>query len=247
MAETSPRPLRLVLWAAAFALAGLALPALAQEDSTARYDVRVLGIKVGDISLRAVTGGGKYALALKVQTSGLVGLLKRVDFTATSEGRAAGASLSPRHYVGQGDTGSRVSGVEMTYLKGVPVPLKLSPERAAEPYDVSPADQGGSLDPLTAAYALMRDVAPGKECNRSLHLFDGRRASQVTLGAPVREGDQVSCTGEYRRVAGYSPEELAERTATSFTAIFAPTASGQMRLIEATADSFFARAHILRN
>ena len=68
------------------------------------------------------------------------------------------------------------------------------------------------MDPLTAMFATLRDVAPGQECQVSLKMFDGRRATRLTLGGRQAAGDKVTCAGEYRRVAGFSPEDMAEKT-----------------------------------
>ena len=100
-----------------------------------------------------------------------------------------------------------------------------------DPGDVDPATMGGSVDPLTAFYATMGSVDAGRECNLSLTLFDGKRASQVHIGAPVAVGDRVTCDGSYIRVKGFSAREMAKQTRFSFTPIYGADVTSRMRVV----------------
>jgi hypothetical protein len=95
----------------------------------------------------------------------------------------------------------------MAYRKGVPQVKSYNPPREAKPYDVDPSTMGGTVDPLTALYATLRDVDKGTECQVSLKMFDGRRHSQITTSERQEAGEQVVCQGEYRRLAGFSAED----------------------------------------
>ncbi len=83
---------------------------------------------------------------------------------------------------------------------------------------------GGTVDPLTALYATLRDVDAGQECKIKLPMFDGRHSSQIVLGKPTVKGNADPCTGEYRRLAGFSDKEMAEKQRFAFTLTYAPTA-----------------------
>jgi hypothetical protein len=105
---------------------------------------------------------------------------------------------------------------------------------------------GGTVDPLTALYATLRDVDKGTECQVSLKMFDGRRHSQITTSERQEAGEQVVCQGEYRRLAGFSAEDLAEKTRFPFSLIYSPTDDGRMRVTEVTMDSLFGKARLTR-
>ena len=79
-----------------------------------------------------------------------------------------------------------------------------------------------------------------------LSLFDGRRQSSVTTSGRQVAGDQVVCQGEYRRVAGYSAEDLAEKTSFAFTMIYTPVEADRMRVTEVAMETLFGRAKLIR-
>ena len=118
-------------------------------------------------------------------------------------------------------------------------------DRGKRPYDVDPATQVGTVDPLTAMFATLRDVAPGRECGRSLKMFDGRRSSELRLGAPQTDGENVVCAGEYRRIGGFPPDDMAERTRFPFTLTYAP-AGDRMQVVEVAMDTLYGKARLVR-
>ena len=105
---------------------------------------------------------------------------------------------------------------------------------------------GGSVDPLTAFYATMGSVEAGRECNLSLTLFDGKRASQLQIGAPVAAGDIVTCDGSYIRVKGFTAKEMAKQTRFSFSLTYSPTTAGRMRVVEVTSESIYGKVTLKR-
>ncbi|MDR0809849.1 MAG: DUF3108 domain-containing protein [Gemmobacter sp.] len=234
---------RMVL-AAALA-AGLAGAGRAEQ---AQFDFVLHGITAGNLTWNG-TGepGGAYAVRGTLKTTGLAAMLRKVHYEATAKGRITSKGVyTPSSYVENANTGRRQSQVRMVWKKGVPVIESYQPARAPRPYDIDPATQSGTVDPLTAMFAALRDVAPGQECKINLKMFDGRRASAVKLGAPKRQGDKVSCSGEYRRVAGFSPEDMTEKTRFPFTLTYAPADNGQMRVVEVAMDSLYGKARLVR-
>lgn len=214
----------------------------------AQFDLVLRGITAGSLSWSgAGDPGGDYAVRGVLKTSGFAALLKKVRYDATAKGRiAADGTYSATRYAEDADTGKRQSQSVMIWEQGVPRIESYKPERKAKPWDVDPTSQKGTVDPLTAMYAVLRDVAPGKECNRDLAMFDGRRSSKLLLGAPKAEGSQVVCAGEYRRVAGFSPDDMAEKTSFPFTLTYAPGADGKMRVVEVAMDTLYGKARLVR-
>ena len=87
------------------------------------------------------------------------------------------------------------------------------------------------MDPLTAGWLLLRDVAPAELCSQDLSVYDGRRATRMVLGDAIPTEDGVTCPGVYLRQAGYPPEDLAERTRYPFTLRYVE-AGAALRLVE---------------
>lgn len=194
-------------------IALLTLPASAQQVDEARFDVVLRGITAGQLVFRGEQLGPRYAVAGKVQSTGLIGRLVKFSYDATARGTLRNGRYTPSEYTEVADTGKRQSTSVMRYRRGVPQVQLITPPRPPAPFDLDPTTQSGTVDPLTSLYAMLRDVAPERACNARLVMFDGRRRSQFTLGAPEAQADgSVLCPGEYRRLAGFSPEDMAERS-----------------------------------
>lgn len=229
----------------ALLLAGVAAPGAEAEQ--ARFSFVLRGITAGSLDWTGSGDpGGNYAVSGVLKTSGLAAMLKRVRYSATAKGAiSAKGTYAAGSYAEDADTGKRQSQSVMVWQKGVPIIQSYKPERQPRPYDVDPATQKGTIDPLTAMFATLRDVAPGEECKASLDLFDGRRASKLILGSPQKDGDSVICAGEYRRVAGFSPDDMAEKTRFPFTLTYAP-AGERMRVVEVAMDTLYGKARLVR-
>lgn len=232
-------------WITAAMLAALSASSAMAED--AKFKLVLRGIPAGSLSWSGTAEpGGAYAVSGVLRTSGLAAMLKKVRYEAGAKG-----SLSPKgqfaatSYVEDANTGKRHSQSSIAWKGGVPT-VKSSSERAAKPWDIEPAGQKGTVDPLTAMFAALREVPAGQECQVALKMFDGRRASQVTLSARQAAGEGVTCAGEYRRVAGFSPEDMAEKTRFPFTLTYAPGAEGRMRVVEVAMDTLYGKAKLVR-
>ncbi len=239
MADILSRALACVL------AAGLAAPAAAEEQQGS-YDLYLKGIRAGSLGFSAVEDGASYAVTGRLKTGGLVSLLRKVRYDASSNGGVSGGTYVPVTYSENADTGKRQSQAVMAYRRGVPQVKSYNPPREARDYDVDPSTMGGTVDPLTGMYAVLKDVAPGQECAVSLQMFDGRRHTQITTGERQEAGDQVVCQGEYRRIAGYSADDLAEKTRFPFAMIYSPTDSGMMRVVEVSMETVYGKAKLLR-
>jgi hypothetical protein len=225
-----------------------AAPARAEKiKDSASFSVIVKGITAGTLSFSAVQDGAGYAVQGRLSTSGLAAFLRKVRYDAKARGRVQDGAYVPASYTERADTGSRQSEATMAYAAGVPQVKQYAPARKPRSYDLDPAQQGGSVDPLTAMYATLRDVDAGQECRVDLKMFDGRRASRLTLQKPRADGERVICAGEYRRLGGFSPEDMAERTRFGFTVTYAPApVEGRMQVVEVAMDTLFGRARMVR-
>lgn len=231
---------------AALALA-MPLPALAQEmRQDARFALEIRGISVGELSFAGVETPQAYAVSGNVRTTGLAGMLRKMNYDAKVQGGRNAARFSPARYEQSGGIGSKYSEEVVVWSGGQPRIERQEPPKAPRDGAADPAKQRGTVDTLTALYATLRDVAPGGECQANLTLYDGRYRMQLRMSPPQPAQGGVTCNGEYIRVSGFSAEEMAERTNFPFTLHYAPGANGQMRVERVTMDSLYGSARLVR-
>jgi hypothetical protein len=211
------------------------------------FDLVMMGLTAGRLTFAGTQDGNVYAVGGELKSAGLLSLVRKVSYTASARGSVTDAGVfTPSSYSEKADTGSRQSESVMEYAGGVPKVKVYNPPRPPRKQDVDPASQGGTVDPLTALYATLRDVDKGQECAVNVRMFDGKRASLLELSAPRRTGDKVQCDGEYRRVAGFSAKEMAEKVHFPFTLTYAPTDDGRMRVIDVSMDTLYGKARLTR-
>ena len=230
-------------------IAGLAFTAPASAQTVrdeARFDLVMRGLTAGSLVFAGETDGKTYAVTGRLASSGILSFVRKVSYDATARGRVTGDRFSPARYTEQANTGRRQSAAEIDWKGGVPSVASYSPAREPRPTDVDPSTQKGSVDILTALYATLRDAEAGQECNRSYAMFDGRRATRLTLGKPQASGSGVTCPGEYRRVAGFSDKDMAEKTRFPFTLTYEPAPDGRMRVVEVAMETLYGRARLVR-
>lgn len=190
-------------------LALLATPAPAADQSSMRYEVRLLGIKAGMIEIAANVTESAYAARTQFRTAGVVGALKRVHADVSVQGRVAGDTLQPRTYAEAIDDGSRVTNVKVQFAPGNPRLISGDTGSSAPPADTSKL--GNAIDPLTLLYIALRDQPRDEVCRFEADVFDGHRHARITLKGRQPNGNTITCNGSYRRVAGYSDNEREKR------------------------------------
>ncbi len=232
--------------AAALTLA-FALPAPAQElRQDARFALEIRGLSVGELVFAGVETPGAYAVSGTVRTTGLAGMLRKMHYDAKVQGRRNSPRFVPVRYEQSGGIGGKYSEEVVVWSGGLPRIERQEPPKAPRDNAADPAQQGGTVDTLTALYATLRDVAPGEECQSNLTLYDGRYRMQLRMSAPRRTAQGTTCEGEYIRVAGFSAKEMAERTNFPFTLHYAPQPDGRMRVTLVTMDSLYGNARLRR-
>jgi len=230
-------------------IAALFFPALARADQsdTIRFDVILRGIKAGELRIDGRIEGDSYAASGVMETTGLAAMLRKIRYTATTQGTARDTRFTPARYT---ETAERGNGhqrdFEIRYSAGTPVSVTSNPPRTPKGRDVDPAAQGGTIDPLTALYAVLRDVAPDQACQLDVKMFDGARRSQVQLSAPTPKGKGVTCAGEYRRLEGFSAREMAEKSRFPFTLTYLPTSDGRLRVVDISTETILGKGHLKR-
>jgi hypothetical protein len=231
-----PRPLLLSL---ACALA-MSLPATGRAEERSQFDVLLRSLRVAEITLVARDDGTAYALAGQVRSTGLLAAVARVRFSMQAEGLWDGGMPRPLRYVEDIDTGRRATRVDMRFHGGLPDVARQEP--APGPEAVPPAQARGHADPLSALWRLARGGAVSEICGFTLPVYDGARRSELSVDPA---GGSASCRGRYTRLAGFPPEDLAERQRFPFTAHFTEV-DGAFVLTEVEATSLLGPIRIVR-
>lgn len=224
------------------ALCGLVLTGAAWADgrTDAVFGVTIRGISAGTLSVKGAEQAGRYETTGILKSGGLLGLVASVKYTAKASGAVRGAAFRPSRYDEDADTGKRKSRTTMTYSGGVPKVV------AGSTGDLSPASQGGTVDPQTAIYAAFRDVDADQVCKLNVQMFDGKRRSQVRLRSPRPDGDRILCNGEYRRLAGFSDSDMAEKSRFPFNLYYSKTADGRFRVERVVTETLYGTAVMTR-
>lgn len=225
------------------ALCVLAGPGTAQNMS-GQYSVHALGLKVGDLAMAGSVTSRKYTVSSQFVTSGLVATVAGVRFLLKASGTRNGDVFSPRKYSEDMDTGKRESRVALSWSNGV-ARASGSEVGAPGPYAVTAAEQKGAVDPLTAMFLVIRDQDPDSICRLKQRIFDGERLTEVVLTSRRDSGDKVICSGVFRRVAGYSPQDLRDKGQFGLTVTY-QKAGDLMQATRVEAQTIYGKARIQR-
>lgn len=241
-------PMKTFVQSVAVALAMLVPTAAqpAQIKDQATFDVVIRGISAATLSFSGVQDGTSYSVAGRLQSAGIAALLRKISYDAKVQGSLTKGRYTPSSYGETSDNGKKRVQSRIAYRRGVPQQVEYTPARAPRENAVDPAGQGGTVDTLTALYALLRDVDAGSACNLKIPMFDGRYVSSIALGKPATNGATVTCNGEYRRIAGFSPEDMAKRTRFPFTLTYQALGDGRLRVTEVAMQSVYGTAVMKR-
>jgi hypothetical protein len=237
--------------AAAAVLAGC-IAALTPAQATterrvqATFDLELRGLRAGSIVFSGASNANAYSVAVRLESAGLVNLIRRIRYDGQVQGRVGPRSFAPRRYEDRFDNGRRLSTMVMEFEGRTPMVVARTPEREPAPYDVEPGSQTGAVDILTALFAVFRDAPRAEICDLDLPMFDGRRRTQLVVDAPAEAGATVTCAGEYRRIAGFPPDEMAERTRYPFVLVYVAGSDGLMRLQEVRMESTQGSGRLIR-
>lgn len=244
MTVSSKNALRSALFG--LALVGAATPVSATEQGV--FDVSLGGVRAAVVQYAANSDGTRYAVTGKVRTTGVLGAVVKASYEATARGQQTGPNAyRPSSFVETRNASGERSEAEMLYRGGRPQVKVYDPPREADPHAVDPATQAGTVDPMTVIYAALRDQPEARVCDLTLQVFDGKRRSEVVLSnRRAAANGEITCQGLYRRIAGWSPRKLAEKTRFTFEMTYAPKGDGVYEVARVTTDTTFGRAVLKR-
>lgn len=242
------RPFLYALLATLSCAAPFSGPARADQSDQIVFRVSLAGLPAGELRIDGKIAGNGYAASGSVATTGLFGALSRIRYDATVTGRHDGTGFHPAEFNETAVRGDRHVTYRMSFRDGTPVSVSQTPARKPRSTDVDPRAQGGTIDPLSALYAVLRDVDRTEACTLSVYMFDGSKRSHVGLGAPSpTPGGGVTCAGEYRRIGGFSAKEMADKSVFPFTLTYAPAPEpGRLRVVAIVTDTILGKGRLTR-
>ncbi|MEM1299464.1 MAG: DUF3108 domain-containing protein [Pseudomonadota bacterium] len=219
----------------------------ASEDGNVNtiYDFYLGGIKAGELTIDADFDGAIYRAESVLRTAGVVGMVYKASFEAEAEGRLTSGGLEPARFAADSRMRSKAQSVEMIYSNRAPGEVRAEPAFSPRPWQIDPAEQTGTLDPITAALTALAPTQAAAVCNSSVEVFDGRRRYAIDLGKPTMDGDRIRCPALYRRIAGFKPKMMKKRPKFPFHVWFEERADGKAHMVRAAGDSMFGIAVIL--
>jgi Protein of unknown function (DUF3108) len=202
----------LALLAAAWTAA--AAPAQAQPQIyRLSYQAAVLNVvELGSASFEVAATPTRFSVRAGLRTSGMARLFDQTEITATSTGAIAGGALNWTRYDISHAYAGKFRRTRMTRAGGQ-VSAAIEPRygnMGAPP--ATAAQQAASYDPLTALFALGRQVGEARACAGQVLVFDGRQHYRLALAPRARgnfnaggyNGPALTCVFRYQPIAGYS-------------------------------------------
>jgi hypothetical protein len=181
------------------------------------------GVTLGKVDLNTTIRGNEYHSVSNLTTSGIVNAFWQSEIQATSTGTVAPKNFHPglydSFYTGKSDKKQEVS---LTYDASGPVRLYADPPYTTTGYEVPPAQQKNTFDPLSAITFFVSGVGAeaGNPCSVLLPVFDGRRRYDVafvkvkdvnvSLDNGLYKGPAVLCEMKYKQISGYKPRVLKD-------------------------------------
>jgi hypothetical protein len=204
-------------------VAGLSVArAGAEESGPAVFDLALDGAHAGLLTLDVADRGPDYNVAATMDLTATPG----TDYVARAQGKVAEHRLVPQHYTA---TDPVRGDADVIFSGGAPYVAVDAP--LAHPHWIANLSAlKGALDPLAAFWSLARDVPVSDACVLRVFLYDGRHLAQVVMFVPEIVDGTVVCQGEYRRLAGFAPDEMVRKQRFAFFLTYGDAGSGMVRL-----------------
>ncbi|MGX9357111.1 DUF3108 domain-containing protein [Roseobacteraceae bacterium S113] len=209
---------------------------------TAEFDVYVIGLKAGRITLSIAEDDQRYAASGRIRTDGVVQAISNFRIDAEVTGLRQGPDRKPQRYVERLTSGGDTITKKLTYANATP---SFETTESSEGHWLPAAEQTGTLDPMTAVLELLRNRDTAELCKLDATYFDGARKSRLSAKPAGALGDTMSCAGFYERLGGFTRRELRAGTRFPFTLIYERAGQG-WKLARMDIQSTRGRAQIIR-
>lgn len=207
----SIRPARVLLAVILAAWAGAA----AANPAQLSYQVYFGGLKALGFQAELDLSGSTYRARLNGRTEGMTNWLFAYVAQAQSEGRVVGGQLQPQRHVVESTARGNRRDTRLTFQPDGSIDsVVLPPPEDDDREPVTPAQQRGALDPISAILNAAQGLATTGSCAQRLPVFDGRRRYDLEFSdgghETLKASDYASFSGEatlclfrYIRIAGY--------------------------------------------
>lgn len=183
------------------------------ETYRLQYNIAVLGVvELGTASFEVNDTATRYAVRANVRTSGAARLFDQTEINAVTSGVVSAQGLAWTRYDISHAYAGKFRRTRLDRAAGVVTSEITPPYRDAGDPPVTSAHQRSSYDPLSAVFALGRQVGAARSCRGSVLVFDGRQhyrltvsgGSQSTFNAGGYNGPAVTCEFRYDPIAGFN-------------------------------------------
>ena len=191
------------------------------ETYRLQYQAVILGgVVLGDVSYEVTSNAASYGVRASVRTAGAAQIFDQTQISATTGGAIAGNGLVwGRYDLTDAYAGHKFRRTQMTHA-GAAVTSQVTPRYTDMGRPPATAgQQSGSYDPLTAIFALGRQIGAARACSASVLVFDGRQHYRLTV-TPRSQGNfsgggyngpSLTCAFSYQPIAGFTltPQQRA--------------------------------------
>lgn len=201
----------------ALALSLLAVPLSASPGAAQRvqaeYVVRALGMTVMEVTITYDTNDQGYAMEFSSRLRNLATVVGDGRQTTRVTGTWTSGGVQPIRYDANGVWRGDPRRTTVDWNGVQPAIRALVPPNEGEREEVTPAQQRGTIDSLSAVALLIRQVGREGRCEASGRIYDGRRLTEMTARTerwevlPAARGEwsgrALRCAFEGRLVAGF--------------------------------------------
>lgn len=203
-----------VLVLAALAAFAVLSPARA-ETYRLNYEAAVLNVVVlGTANFEVSASPTRYAVRAGLRTSGLARLFDQTEITATATGTVSGAGIAWTRYDISHAYAGKFRRIQMS-RSAAGVAANIEPgyrDMGAPP--ASAAQRANSYDPVTALFALGRQIGVARTCRGAVLVFDGRQHYRLSVSARGEgafsgggyDGPALNCNFRYEPLAGFDDD-----------------------------------------
>ncbi|MEM8740027.1 MAG: DUF3108 domain-containing protein [Pseudomonadota bacterium] len=197
----------MIRFATLFLFCSLAVPLSAEIRTQAVYTAKLYGATLATINLTGRTTDGRYSVSAELSTKGLVSALSDASYFGKVSGTRSGERFRPARYTETvKENGAERAGA-LVYQAGMPQPQGFKAEERG-PDALALSGQGDTVDPLTGIFMVFRDQPAAEVCPPLRQfVFDGERRTVIELKRTAESADEITCAGQFRRVAGYAKDD----------------------------------------
>ena len=232
-------------------LFGLLLPQIvtptAANAENFLFDVYLRGFRVGEVKFESRNEGNKYKIQGVMGSKGFFGSFLATRYSGAVIGNIVNGNFRPQIFRGRFDQRRQFAQVDIAYSGNGPKSVTRTPPRAPQPHDIDPRSLSNVLDPITATYYLLTDVSTSQLCRKNFRVYEGNRVSSIRLSNDPNDDPEVrSCVGNYTRIAGFTPEQMAERTVYPFRLLYRRLDNGRWRVTRFAMTTYWGTAQAVR-